>query len=192
MNQQLRDALHAEYEHAHDTIRPDGVAAVHAGAARKRRRALLTAGAVVVALAVTASWRLMPGSGPTGPADSTGPATPAQARPGCDRPGFDVAVFLKYGSTAEQAERIDRTLRDSPEVFCLVFETREQAWERFKVQFADAPDLVAATTVDSLPESFRFRVSQAPEAHAVGQRVGGLDGVSDYLCSCLSVTPTRR
>ena len=35
MTDDLRDALRAEYELAHDAIRPDGVAAVHTTAAHR-------------------------------------------------------------------------------------------------------------------------------------------------------------
>ncbi|MGI5177960.1 permease-like cell division protein FtsX [Dactylosporangium sp. CA-152071] len=184
MNQQLHDALHAEYELAHDTIRPDGVAAVHAGAARRRRRHMAT-GAAILALAVAGAgavtWRLLPGDGPAQMA----------AGPGCDRPGHNVAVFLKSDVTEEQTQQLDLALRSSPEVYCLSFETKEQAWEQFKIHFSDAPDLVAATRVDMLPQAFRFRVAKVREADAVEQRIHGLQGYMDYVCSCRTATPTK-
>ncbi|GAB3873713.1 permease-like cell division protein FtsX [Dactylosporangium cerinum] len=84
-----------------------------------------------------------------------------------------------------RADRRDRPgAAGLPEVYCLVFETREEAWERFKQQFSDAPDLVAATKVDQLPESFRFRVAKRAEVDVVGQRVHGLNGITDYICQC--------
>jgi hypothetical protein len=180
MTQNLQDALRAEYELAHEAIRPDGVAAVHATATRQRRRQAL-AGVAALAVALSggvAAWRLAPGD------------TPSQVAAGdCDLPGVDVAVFLRADTTDEQRTTLDRTLRDSPEVYCLVFETRDVAYERFKRQFSDAPDLVAATKEENLPESFRFRVAKAAESDRIEQRVRGLGGISDYLCSC---TITRR
>ena len=175
MTHDLRDALRAEYELAHAAIRPDGVAAVHVTAARhRRRRALAGAAALAVALSGgVAAWRLAPGDDP-----------PQMVAGGCDRPGVDVSVFLRVDSTDAQAADVERALRDSPEVYCLAFESREEAWERFKRQFRDAPDLVAATKVDALPASFRFRVAKATQSDLVEQRVRGLAGISDYLCSC--------
>jgi len=122
---------------------------------------------------VSLPWRLAPGDTP-----------PQVAAGGCDRPGVDVSVFLRGDTTDEQRAALDRTLRDSPEVYCLTFETRDAAWERFKRQFSDAPDLVAATKPESLPESFRFRVAKAAESDLVEQRVRGLGEITDYICSC--------
>jgi hypothetical protein len=171
----LRDALRAEYELAHETIRPDGVAAVHATARRHRRRQAL-AGAAALSVALSggvAAWRLAPGDAPA-----------QTVAAGCDRPGVDVSVYLRMDATDTQVAEIDQALQDSPEVYCLTYESKELAWERFQRQFRDAPDLVAATRPDQLPESFRFRVAKAAVADAIEQRIRGLWGVSDYLCSC--------
>ncbi|MET7423873.1 permease-like cell division protein FtsX [Dactylosporangium sp. NPDC005555] len=174
MTRDLQDALRAEYELAHDTIRPEGVAAVRSGAARKRRRKLL-AGTAALALALAGgavAWRLAPGD------------DPAQQVAGgeCDRPGVDVSVFLKVDITAEQEERLEQALRDSPEVYCLAHVSREAAWEDFKVKFSDAPKLVAATRADSVAASFRFRVAEQDQAGTVEQRLHAVEGISDYIC----------
>ncbi|GAA3189989.1 permease-like cell division protein FtsX [Dactylosporangium siamense] len=184
MTDDLRYALRAEYELAHEAIRPDGVAAVHATASRNRRRRAF-AGAAVLAVALAgggaAAWRLAPGDAPPQMVGGGG----------CDRPGVDVSVFLREGRTDEQTAEIDRALRASPEVYCLVFETKEVAWERFKRDFSDAPDLVAATKVDQLPESFRFRVAKRAEVDVVEHRVGGLNGITDYICQCPTKSARR-
>jgi len=180
VTQDLRDALRAEYELAHQAIRPDGVAAVHATATRNRRRAFAGAAALAVALSGgVAAWRLAPGDDP-----------PQVVAGGCDRPGVDVSVFLRMETSDAQVAELDRALRDSPEVYCLVFENQEVAWERFKRQFSEAPDLVAATRPESIPESFRFRVAKAADSDAVEQRVRNLGSISDYLCSCRMTTPS--
>lgn len=184
MNQHLRDALRAEYDLAHDTLRPDGVAAVHATVARRRRRRT-GAAAAVLALALTggaAAWRLVPRDDPNRPALTVAGS--------CSQPGFDGAVFLDGEVTEAQIDGVRQALIDSPEVYCLQYESREEAWERFKHQFRDAPELVAATKVDSMPVTFRFRVERTADAGQVEQRVRHLDGVSDYRCACLSVVPS--
>lgn len=106
MTHDLRDALRAEYELAHDAIRPDGVAAVRATAARHRRRQAV-AGAAALAVALSggvAAWRLAPG-------DDDPPQVVADS---CGRPGVDVSVFLRMNITDEQVTELDRTLRNSP------------------------------------------------------------------------------
>jgi hypothetical protein len=175
MTQRLHDALRAEYDLAHDALRPDGVAAVQASATRRRRRQLGAATAAL-ALAMTGgvtAWRLAPGD------------EPAQVGGlGCDRPGVDVSVFLRVDATDSEIEEVQRMIEGSPEPYCLVFESREAAWERFKQQFRDAPELVAATKIETLPASFRFRVAKASESDKVEPRVRELAGVSDYTCTC--------
>ncbi|MDG6109455.1 permease-like cell division protein FtsX [Dactylosporangium aurantiacum] len=184
MTEQLREALHSEYELAHDALRPEGVAAVHATATRRRRRRL-AAGAAALAVALCGgvlAWRMAPGGEPS----------QVGALPGCDRPGVDVRVMLVHANTDAQAEGIDQVLRDSPEVYCLTYVPQDKAWAEFRHRFSDAPELVAATRTDSITARFQFRIAEAGESDAVEQRVRGLDGVSDYICSCRSVTPTRR
>lgn len=173
MTHDLRDALRAEYELARATIRPDGVAAVHATATRsRRRRAFAGAAVLAVALSGGVAWRLAPHD------------VPQVVAGGCDRPGVDVSVFLRVDTTDEQVAELDRALRDSPEVYCLAFENKDAVWERFKRQYSDAPELVGATRVDMMPESFHFRVAKAAESAVVEQRVHDLGGIEDYICSC--------
>lgn len=184
MTEHLREALYSEYELAHDALRPDGVAAVHASATRRQRRRL-AAGAAALAVALgggAITWRMAPGDEPS----------QVGGLPGCDRPGVDVRVMLVHANTDAQAERVDTVLRDSPEVYCLTYVPQDKAWEEFQHQFSDAPELVAATRTDSITARFQFRVADPGQADAVEQRVRDLDGLSDYVCSCRSVTPTRR
>jgi cell division protein FtsX len=56
--------------------------------------------------------------------------------------------------TADQRASIDQQLHGMPAVRDVAFKTKQQAYEDFKQQFKDQPDLVAGTRPDSLPESF--------------------------------------
>jgi cell division protein FtsX len=172
----LRAALYAEYEEAHGALVPDGVAAVLDAADRARRRLVvgMAAVAVLAVLAGVVSWRLF----------APGPPPQQQVADGCPVPGFAASVFFKINVTDAELAAVEAALRDSAEVHCLRFESKEEAWERFKRQFADAPDLVNATRPEDLPMSFRFRVTGKARSDAVESRVGGLPGVSDYVCSC--------
>jgi hypothetical protein len=95
-------------------------------------------------------------------------------------------------NTDAQAERLDAVLRDSPEVSCLTYVPQHQAWEEFRDRCIDDPELVAAARKDSVTARFQFKVAEAWQADAVEQWVRGLDGFSDSICSCGSVTPARR
>jgi len=71
----------------------------------------------------------------------------------------EVSMFLKAeGTTAEQKAAIEADLHSDPLVANVDFETKDQAYEKFKVLFASAPDLVNLTKTESLPESYRIKL----------------------------------
>jgi len=71
----------------------------------------------------------------------------------------EVSMFLKAeGTTAEQKAAIEADLHSDPLVANVDFETKDQAYEKFKVLFASAPDLVNLTKSESLPESYRIKL----------------------------------
>ena len=94
-----------------------------------------------------------------------------------------VSIFLADDVTDEQRSTIEQELDASPEVANFLYESREQAYERFQQQFAQQPELVENTPADALPESFRVELVN-PERYSViakqfpdGQ--GGVDQVRD-------------
>jgi cell division transport system permease protein len=71
----------------------------------------------------------------------------------------EVSMFLKAeGATAEQKSAIEADLNSDPLVAKVDFETKDEAYEKFKVLFASAPDLVNLTKTESLPESYRIKL----------------------------------
>src|SRR4051794_32858631 len=87
-------------------------------------------------------------------------------------------VFLNQDATVAQRDGVEQRLRVMPGVTGVTFETREEAYERFKEQFKDRPDLVASTRPESLPESFHATIGDASIAEAVELVAGALDGVN--------------
>ena len=94
-----------------------------------------------------------------------------------------VSIFLADGVTPEQRTAIEQELDASPEVAGFIYESKEQAYQRFQQQFAQQPELVENTPADALPESFRVELVN-PERYPViaeqfpdGQ--GGVDQVRD-------------
>src|SRR4029079_430817 len=53
---------------------------------------------------------------------------------------IEVSIFLRTDVTAEQRAAVDAAITQSPLVKERTYETREQAWERFKELWADTPD----------------------------------------------------
>lgn len=75
-----------------------------------------------------------------------------------------VSVFLTKDISETQrkdvAAQLD-TLKSDNQVKSYVYESKEQAYDRFKKQFAAQPALVQATEPDALPESFRVSLVNA-------------------------------
>jgi cell division transport system permease protein len=93
----------------------------------------------------------------------------------------EVSVFLKDDVTDAQRTAIDSELKSDPLVKSYIHETKQQAWQKFQTQFKDAPDLVAATKPDSLPESFRVQLKDPNQYDAVANEFRGKDGIDDIV-----------
>jgi cell division transport system permease protein len=71
----------------------------------------------------------------------------------------EVSIFLKSQDvTEDQKTAIKTDLENDPLVQTVNFETREQAYQRFKEIYSGAPEMIALTKPESLPESFRVKL----------------------------------
>ena len=77
-----------------------------------------------------------------------------------------VSIFLADDVTDEQRTDIEARLDASPEVANYIYESKEEAYERFQEQFSQQPELVENTPADALPESFRVELVN-PERYPV-------------------------
>src|SRR5947208_3100268 len=77
-----------------------------------------------------------------------------------------VSIFLADGVTDQQRSAIQAKLKTSPEVKTVVYESKAEAYQRFKQQFSQQPELVQNTPADALPESFRVELVN-PERYSV-------------------------
>jgi cell division transport system permease protein len=77
-----------------------------------------------------------------------------------------VSIFLADGVTDDQRGAIEQQLKASPEVKSYIYESKDEAYKRFKEQFAQQPDLVNNVGPDALPESFRVELVN-PERYSV-------------------------
>ena len=78
----------------------------------------------------------------------------------------EVSVFLRDDASPEQIEALNVKIGELPEVDTHVFESKEQAYERFKELFKDSPTLVKNVDAESMPQSFRIKLVD-PEQFAV-------------------------
>jgi cell division transport system permease protein len=77
-----------------------------------------------------------------------------------------VSIFLADSVTDPQRQAIETELKASPEVKSFIYESKAEAYARFKQQFSQQPELVQNTPQDALPESFRVELVN-PERYAV-------------------------
>lgn len=94
---------------------------------------------------------------------------------------IEVSIFLKADVTEDQRNGLKSDLEKDSLVQQVIYESKEQAWDRFKTQFRDAPDLVAATKPESLPESFRVKLHDPKNVKALTDEFQSRDGVSEIV-----------
>jgi cell division transport system permease protein len=86
---------------------------------------------------------------------------------------IEVSVFLAKGITSQQRESVGGQIRELPAVERVFYESQQQAYQRFKDQFRDSPDMVRNVTPTVLPESFRVKLRDPNQ----------FDQVHDLFCS---------
>jgi hypothetical protein len=169
---------------------PDGDYARQAmdrGRGIRRRRGLLVGGSTAaVVVAVAAALNLAPApAGPPPQVSAAALALVAQKEPRCNWPvsrdATDVYIFLRHDATGPQRDALEDSLRTDPAVRNWRFESRQEAYETFKVLWRDSPDFVASIRPESLPESFRLNVTRAQEYSGFAARYAGRPGVQDLV-----------
>jgi cell division transport system permease protein len=90
---------------------------------------------------------------------------------------IDVSVFLAQDITPAQRQAIDQRLVSLPGVQRVYYESQAQAFQRFKQEFADSPDLVDNTPESALPESFRVKLRNPQNYAIVTSALAGQPGV---------------
>ncbi|HWG95023.1 MAG TPA: permease-like cell division protein FtsX [Mycobacteriales bacterium] len=79
--------------------------------------------------------------------------------------------------TDEQRRAIGEDLRALPQVQEVFYESQQEAYERFREQFADSPDLVDNVTADALPESYRVKLVDPTQFDVVASAFAERPGV---------------
>jgi cell division transport system permease protein len=94
---------------------------------------------------------------------------------------IEVTIFLKNDVTQPQKDAISAELHSDPLVLESEFETREKAYARFSEIYKDAPDLVASTKPESLPESFRVKLHDPNEFNGIEAKYRGKEGIDSIV-----------
>jgi len=97
----------------------------------------------------------------------------------------EVTIFLKAQDTTQsQKDVIEADLKQDPLVETYDFETKQEAYDRFREIYANAPDLTDLTKPESLPESFRVKLKNPDSFDAFKekyQRYVGAEGVDTIV-----------
>jgi cell division transport system permease protein len=189
VDQDLRDLFDRELED--EPVPPPGDLArtAMASGTRLRRRRSLLAGGAAVAVAVLAT---IVGLNVAAPADQPiPPVAAAAALPQAGRtqpctlpaqgPTKVVAIFLREDITEAQRSAVYTELTSDPLVRSVRFESREQAFQKFKELWKDDPDFIKSVGAEQLPESFRLTLADPAESVAVVTRYTGQTGISEIV-----------
>ncbi len=77
---------------------------------------------------------------------------------------IEVSIFMREDVTDAQRANLDSALQGDPLVASKTFESKEDAYEKFKTLWRDTPDLVNSVKPGQLPESFRVKLKN-PELY---------------------------
>jgi cell division transport system permease protein len=94
---------------------------------------------------------------------------------------IEVSIFLDEKITDGQSATIAQTIDQSPLVASKTYESREQAFEKFKVLWRDSPDFVNSVGPESLPASYRVKLKNPEQYKQFAAQVQGLPGVQDIV-----------
>ena len=84
--------------------------------------------------------------------------------------------------TQQERQQLATNLGATPQVKTVFYESKDQAYARFKEQFKDSPDLVANVNPDALPESYRIKLRDPSKFEVVASAFRdrpGVDAVQD-------------
>ncbi len=97
--------------------------------------------------------------------------------------GIEFVIFMQRDPSPEQLQSLREDLEQSPEVASVRFVDKKEAYEEFKVLFADSPELVDSIEPETLPPSFRVEpVNKEVDAvEALGKTFGAKSGVGQVV-----------
>ncbi|GGL89856.1 MULTISPECIES: permease-like cell division protein FtsX [Micromonospora] len=93
----------------------------------------------------------------------------------------EVSIFLTPEVTEEQRATLDTQLKSDPLVREAIYVDKNEAYERFKDMYRDAPDLVSAVKPDQLPESYRLRLVDPEQYKQIADQYTSTEGVDQIV-----------
>jgi cell division transport system permease protein len=94
---------------------------------------------------------------------------------------IEVSIFLREDVTEPQRQAIDQAISGNALVASKVYETSQQAYDRFQKLWADSPDFVKSVGPDTLPESFRVQLKNPEQYKTFADQMQGMPGIQDII-----------
>ncbi|GGN67098.1 cell division protein FtsX [Actinoplanes lobatus] len=94
---------------------------------------------------------------------------------------IEVSIFLTDDVTEPQKLAIDEAIDSSSLVISKTYESKEDALKRFQKLWADTPDFVNAVGSNSLPESYRVKLSNPEKYAEFAKAVEGKPGIRQII-----------
>jgi cell division transport system permease protein len=94
---------------------------------------------------------------------------------------IEVSIFLREDATDVQSQAISQAISQSPLVANKTFESRQQAFEKFKQLWADSPDFVQSVGPDSLPASYRVKLKDPEQYKTFAASMNNLPGIQEIV-----------
>jgi cell division transport system permease protein len=91
----------------------------------------------------------------------------------------EVSVFLREGVSGPEVEQLGRDIGGMPEVASAEFESKEEAYDRFKELFKESPALVENVSADSLPASFQVKLDNPEDFQVISARLTGNPAIEE-------------
>ncbi len=91
--------------------------------------------------------------------------------------GVEVSVFLRAGISTSQQQNLQNLLTNMPEVATVHYESKAEAYQRFKQIFRTEQDLVNNVSPNALPASFRVKLKDPSKFEVVAARLEGQPGI---------------
>jgi cell division transport system permease protein len=94
---------------------------------------------------------------------------------------IEVSVFLREDVTDAQSQAIGASIEQNPLVASHVFESREQAFAKFKVLWRDSPDFIKSVGPESLPASYRVKLKDPEKYKQFAGSIQTMPGIQDIV-----------
>jgi len=93
----------------------------------------------------------------------------------------EVSIFLKKDITQQQRDGLRAELERDPLVQSLKYESKDEAYRRFREQFKDSPDLINNVRTNALPESFRVKLKDPAKYTLAAEKYVNAEGVDQVV-----------